>query len=63
VVARNQRLRTRFCQLAAGNNLPAYVPSPRLCTDNAGMVGALAWKKYIRGEAIGLDLELDAYPR
>lgn len=62
-VARNQRLRTRFCQLAAGNNLPAYVPSPRLCTDNAGMVGALAWKKYIRGEAIGLDLELDAYPR
>ncbi|HRD02991.1 MAG TPA: tRNA (adenosine(37)-N6)-threonylcarbamoyltransferase complex transferase subunit TsaD [Candidatus Saccharicenans sp.] len=62
-VARNQRLRARFSQLAAENNLPAYVPSPRLCTDNAGMVGALAWKKYKMEETLKLDLELDAYPR
>ncbi|MDD8021110.1 MAG: tRNA (adenosine(37)-N6)-threonylcarbamoyltransferase complex transferase subunit TsaD [Acidobacteriota bacterium] len=62
-VARNDRLRTRFSQLAEDNHLSAYVPSPRLCTDNAGMVGALAWKKYKKGEALKLDLELDAYPR
>lgn len=62
-VARNRRLRTHFAELAAENQLPAYIPSPRLCTDNAGMVGALAWKKYkLQGSAV-LDLELDAYPR
>jgi len=49
--------------LAEENKLPAYIPSPRLCTDNAGMVGALAWKKHRRGEPLVLDLELDAYPR
>ncbi len=62
-VARNGRLRTGFSRLAAENNLPAYIPSARLCTDNAGMVGALAWKKYRWGEPLRLDLGLDAYPR
>jgi N6-L-threonylcarbamoyladenine synthase len=62
-VARNRRLRTRFAELAASYELPAYVPSPRLCTDNAGMVGALAWKKYQASPAMQTDLDLDAYPR
>ncbi len=62
-VARNKRLRSHFADLAAENRLPAYIPSPRLCTDNAGMIGALAWKKYkLQGKA-AFDLELDAYPR
>jgi N6-L-threonylcarbamoyladenine synthase len=62
-VARNKRLRSHFAELAAENKIPAFIPSPRLCTDNAGMVGALAWKKYqLQGQAV-LDLELDAYPR
>jgi len=62
-VARNTRLRTRFSELAAGYGLPSFVPSPRLCTDNAGMVGALAWKKYQAAPVSGTDLDLDAYPR
>ncbi|MGB9907538.1 MAG: tRNA (adenosine(37)-N6)-threonylcarbamoyltransferase complex transferase subunit TsaD [Candidatus Saccharicenans sp.] len=62
-VARNTRLRTRFSELAAGCGLPSFVPSPRLCTDNAGMVGALAWKKYLAAPVTAADLELDAYPR
>ncbi|MGB9764883.1 MAG: tRNA (adenosine(37)-N6)-threonylcarbamoyltransferase complex transferase subunit TsaD [Candidatus Saccharicenans sp.] len=62
-VARNKRLRLRFSEIARQNQLPAYIPSPRLCTDNAGMVGALAWKKYQQTPDITLDLDLDAYPR
>jgi N6-L-threonylcarbamoyladenine synthase len=62
-VARNKRLRTRFAELAQKNQLPAYIPSPRLCTDNAGMVGALAWKKYQTYPEVSLNLEIDAYPR
>ncbi len=62
-VARNTRLRTRFSELATGYALPSFVPSPRLCTDNAGMVGALAWKKYLASPVTSTDLDLDAYPR
>lgn len=62
-VARNTRLRTRFSELAEGYRLPSYVPSPRLCTDNAGMVGALAWKKFQVSPVTSTDLDLDAYPR
>jgi len=62
-VARNTRLRTRFSELAADYHLPAFIPSPRLCTDNAGMVGALAWKKYLSSAVSVTDLDLDAYPR
>lgn len=62
-VARNIRLRTRFSELAAGYGLPSFIPSPRLCTDNAGMVGALAWKKFMAAPVSATDLDLDAYPR
>ncbi|MDI6849090.1 MAG: tRNA (adenosine(37)-N6)-threonylcarbamoyltransferase complex transferase subunit TsaD [Candidatus Saccharicenans sp.] len=62
-VARNARLRARFSELAASHRLPSFVPSPRLCTDNAGMVGALAWKKFQVSPAAAVDLDLDAYPR
>jgi N6-L-threonylcarbamoyladenine synthase len=62
-VARNKRLRTRFYELAEKHGLLAYIPSPRLCTDNAGMVGALAWKKFQLFPEDSLCLDLDAYPR
>ncbi len=62
-VARNSRLRTRFQGYAREAGLDAYVPSPKLCTDNAAMVGALAIKRYAAGPSEGPDLDLDAYPR
>ncbi len=62
-VARNARLRARFHEFAREAALDAYVPSPRLCTDNAAMVGALAIKKLARRPVTGPDLDLDAYPR
>mgnify|MGYP002681508770 CR=1 FL=1 len=63
-VARNRRLRAAFERFASGRGLPFGIPSPKLCTDNAAMVGALAWAK-IRAsrKKIPLRLDLDAYPR
>ena len=60
-VARNARLRARFQTCAREAGLDAYVPSPKLCTDNAAMVGAVALKKQARFPAAAPDL--DAYPR
>jgi N6-L-threonylcarbamoyladenine synthase len=62
-VARNARLRARFQDFAREAGLDAYVPSPKLCTDNAAMVGAVALKKHARCPTEAPDLDLDAYPR
>ncbi len=62
-VARNKRLRARFAAWAASAGLKFYIPSPKLCTDNAAMVGGLALEK-LRSEKKQVPaLDLDAYPR
>lgn len=66
-VARNKRLRTEFERRARQAGLAAAVPSPRLCTDNAAMVGALALTRIGHDSKKrtnkGFSLDLDAYPR
>jgi len=62
-VARNTRLRARFRQFADRQKLPAFIPSPKMCTDNAAMVAALALEKRAAGIPMFVDLDLDAYPR
>jgi N6-L-threonylcarbamoyladenine synthase len=62
-VARNARLRLRFQEFAREAGLSAHVPSPKMCTDNAAMVGALALKKFARRAEPAPDLDLDAYAR
>jgi N6-L-threonylcarbamoyladenine synthase len=62
-VARNTRLRTRFQDYARRAGLDAYVPSPKLCTDNAAMVGAVAIKRFAARPETSTDLDLDAYAR
>jgi N6-L-threonylcarbamoyladenine synthase len=62
-VARNTRLRTRFQEYARRAGLDAYIPSPKLCTDNAAMVGAVAIKRFAAHPVTLTDLDLDAYAR
>ncbi len=62
-VARNARLRRRFEEAARSGGLRWAVPSAKLCTDNAAMVGALALARIRAGAPVPSGLELDAYPR
>jgi len=62
-VARNTRLRTRFQDFARRAGIDAFVPSPKLCTDNAAMVGAVALKRFARSPGLSTDLDLDAFAR
>ncbi len=49
-VAANGRLRERFTERAAHMGLQVYFPSRRLSTDNAAMIAAAAFPKFIAGE-------------
>lgn len=62
-VARNKKLRRNFTNFSHKNDLPAFIPSPGLCTDNAAMVAALAAEKIDTLGGIPLSLDLNAYPR
>ncbi|HZR27936.1 MAG TPA: tRNA (adenosine(37)-N6)-threonylcarbamoyltransferase complex transferase subunit TsaD [Terriglobales bacterium] len=46
-VAANSELRARFEQQAAQNGLPVYFPSRPLSTDNAAMIAAAAYPKFL----------------
>lgn len=58
-VAANSYLRDAFTRAAEENGLQFYCPRPRLCTDNAVMVGCAAYFMAQRGEYA--DLSLNAY--
>jgi N6-L-threonylcarbamoyladenine synthase len=62
-VARNTRLRARFEETARASGFLWAIPSGKLCTDNAAMVGALALTRIRAGVPVLPALELDAYPR
>ncbi len=51
-VAANSALQRAFRAWAARNNIPAVVPAPRYCTDNAAMICAVA---NAQGEAVRAD--------
>jgi N6-L-threonylcarbamoyladenine synthase len=48
-VAANSELRRRFAEEAARRNLPIAFPSFALSTDNAAMIAAAAWPKFLAG--------------
>lgn len=49
-VACNSQLRREAKMLADQAGIPLYVPSPILTTDNAAMIAAAAYPKFMRGE-------------
>ena len=58
-VAANRELRTRFTTEAARRGLRVAFPTPALSTDNAAMIAAAAWPRFLSGEFAGEGLSAD----
>jgi N6-L-threonylcarbamoyladenine synthase len=59
-VAANRELRTTFEREAALQGVPVYFPSRALSTDNAAMIAAAAYPKFLRREFVAMDFSADA---
>jgi N6-L-threonylcarbamoyladenine synthase len=59
-VAANRELRTTFEREAGMQGLPVFFPSRALSTDNAAMIAAAAFPKFLRGEFVGMDFCAEA---
>ncbi len=59
-VAANNELRQRFEQEAAMEGLPVYFPSRPLSTDNAAMIAAAAYPKFLAGDFAAMDFSAEA---
>ncbi len=59
-VAANQELRRRFEQDAAQEGLPVYFPARPLATDNAAMIAAAAYPKFLARDFAPLDFSAEA---
>src|SRR6266446_2878033 len=59
-VAANRELRTTFERKAGMQGLPVFFPSQALSTDNAAMIAAAAFPKFLRGEFVAMDFCAEA---
>jgi N6-L-threonylcarbamoyladenine synthase len=59
-VACNTMLRGWLGEACEEEGLNLVAPSPSLCTDNAAMVAALGYRRYVKGHRSSL--EQDVYP-
>jgi N6-L-threonylcarbamoyladenine synthase len=59
-VAANHELRQRFERDAAAQGLPAYFPSRPLSTDNAAMIAAAAFPKFLASDFAPMDFSAEA---
>jgi N6-L-threonylcarbamoyladenine synthase len=59
-VAANRELRTTFEREAGMQGLPVFFPSRALSTDNAAMIAAAAYPKFVRGEFVAMDFSAEA---
>jgi N6-L-threonylcarbamoyladenine synthase len=58
-VAANSELRTRLTAEATRRGIRAAFPATALSTDNAAMIAAAAWPRFLAGEFAGQDLSAD----
>jgi N6-L-threonylcarbamoyladenine synthase len=58
-VAANQELRERFAAEAARRGMIVSFPTLAMSTDNAAMIAAAAWPRFVSGEFAPLDLTAD----
>jgi N6-L-threonylcarbamoyladenine synthase len=59
-VAANQELRATFRREAEMQGLPVFFPSRRLSTDNAAMIAAAAYPKFLRRDFVPMDFSAEA---
>jgi N6-L-threonylcarbamoyladenine synthase len=59
-VAANSELRQTFEEEAAQAGVPVYFPSRRLSTDNAAMIAAAAYPKFLAGEFAAAEFSAEA---
>jgi N6-L-threonylcarbamoyladenine synthase len=57
-VACNSRLREKGERRASEKGVRVYFPPPAWCTDNAAMIGGLAYPLFRQGRTAGLDLDV-----
>jgi N6-L-threonylcarbamoyladenine synthase len=58
-VAANRELRNTFGREAAMQGLPVFFPSHALSTDNAAMIAAAAYPKFLRAELVAMDFSAE----
>jgi N6-L-threonylcarbamoyladenine synthase len=58
-VAANQGLRDRLTMACEQAHIPLLIPPLALCTDNAAMIGAAAFLKWLTGQYTELDFKAD----
>src|SRR5439155_7925178 len=59
-VAANRELRETFERQAAHEGLPVYFPSRPLSTDNAAMIAAAAYPKFLEGQFAPAEFSAEA---
>jgi N6-L-threonylcarbamoyladenine synthase len=59
-VAANRELRAGFEREAGMQGLPVFFPSRALSTDNAAMIAAAAFPKFLREEFVGMDFSAES---
>ncbi len=59
-VAANSELRRSFQARAEGEGVPVYFPSRKLSTDNAAMIAAAAYPRFLGGEFADAEFSADA---
>ena len=59
-VAANRELRAAFEREAGIEGLPVFFPSRALSTDNAAMIAAAAFPKFLRREFVSMDFSAEA---